>query len=78
MLIVDERFRVLGSASPLAASVQSNREKNYIFVINHVVSYEGSLLRPSGYAGQAGFGILGSRFRVTGCGKSMEAWKVRG
>ena len=38
------RFAVLTMcfirASPLAASVQSNREKNYIFVINGVVSYE--------------------------------------
>jgi hypothetical protein len=27
-------------ASSLAAGVQSNREKNYIFVVNRVVSYE--------------------------------------
>jgi hypothetical protein len=27
-------------APPLAASVQSNQKRNYIFVINHVVSYE--------------------------------------
>ena len=35
-----ENLRFQISAQPLAASFQLNQEKNYIFVINDVVSYE--------------------------------------
>ena len=40
-------------ASPLAASVKSNQKRNYIFVINGVVSYESSIFTNLG----EGYGV---------------------